>query len=431
MNGELPTGEKFEKSILSTILQEPDKLYDAVEAGVSENLFYNSANKVMWNVINDRVNAGQPLELVTLTSDLMQSPLYSKLGEVSRITEVYTYAPTSSYFDLHVDELKKVHALRMAYQLAEKVSISVLNGSTCDEVVELLGQPVTEVHEMLQGNLSAFTAKDAIRSFTERFKKRMAGESVPAFECGVASLDRLYGGIPKPSYTVITAFPSTGKTTLGIQIAHGVCARGGKAKFFSLEMTGDEVADRLMITASGVDGSVISRPDKNKPTKGQLNTLKHAMHNVSDYKLEINDKPRVHIDEICAAARKSHREEELDVIVLDYAQKIRGTRKNGDSHERECADVSGKLQGLKKELGCSIILLSQLTEKNGSIATKGGEVYTEDADYWFQIIREKGAEDVEDIVTMKDRHSGTNGKMHYMDFDKNKQVFVSKPFVST
>ena len=115
------------------------------------------------------------------------------------------------------------------------------------------------------------------------------------------------------------------------------------------------------------------------------------------------------------------------LIFIDYAQLIRGTRAKGDSSEREFAYISHAIQALKKELKCSIVVLSQITiDSRGTIATKYAKVFEEDADLWVHIIREKGQEDVEDVVVMKCRNNGHNGKKLYQQFDKSIQAFLPK-----
>lgn len=419
----LPKSDDTEKAVLSVLFQYPDKIDEGIEAGLNAEIFINPCNNKLYSVAIDRHNKNMPIDLVSIVTDITKDDAIFESGGAAYITEVVGFTPTSQYFIHHIESLKRMLALRKAYALAENITNKVLDGAECDEVLELLNQPVSEVHELLQGKTNTRKPNDLINSFADRFKARMNGEKTAAIPCDMPSFDRIYGGIPKGCYTVITAFPSTGKTTLGIQILNGICKAGFKGKFFTLEMSSEQVTDRLLITESGVSGSVISDPGRYTPTKMDLKKMTRAADAVKRYKMEVDDEPRLHIDKLCAMARKSHRESDLDVVVVDYAQKLRGVRSKGDSHERECADVSGKLQALAKELGCAVVLLSQLTQKNGSISTKGGEVYTEDADYWFQILREKGQENVEDIVTMKDRHSGTNGMMHQIQFNKEYQRF--------
>ena len=420
---QLPNSDETEKAVLSVLFQYPEMIDDGIDAGLQEDLFVNPCNKKLFTVAMGRYSSSLPLDLVSIIQDLTKHDSLFEHGGASYVTEIYAYTPTSVYFLPHIETLKNITALRAAYVLAENVCNSVMSGAECGEVMDLLSQPVSEVHELLQGKTNVMKPKDLIQSFGDRFKARLSGEKKPAIPCDMPSFDRIYGGLPAECYIVITAFPSTGKTSLAVQLLNGICQAGYKGKFFTCEMSPDQVMDRMVITESGVSGEVISRPDTRKPTKSDYQKMKRAMNSISEYNMDIAGEPRLHIDKLCSMARKSNRESKLDVIFVDYAQKLRGVRNKGDSHERECADVSGKLQALAKELGCAVVLLSQLTQKNGTINTKGGEVYTEDADYWFQILREKGEAEVQDIVTMKDRHSGTNGMTHGIQFNKEFQRF--------
>jgi replicative DNA helicase len=137
----------------------------------------------------------------------------------------------------------------------------------------------------------------------------------------------------------------------------------------------------------------------------------------------------MHVDKVCALARSEHRRSPLTLIGIDYAQLMKGTREKGDTLETMYADISHKLQALQKELKCTIIILSQTSkDASGNVSTKYAKVFEDDADLWLHIIREKGQEDVEDVVVMKCRHHGHNGKKLGMTLNKPIQSFIDIPY---
>ena len=221
---------------------------------------------------------------------------------------------------------------------------------------------------------------------------------------------------------VLSALPGTGKTTFSLDAMFGLLTSGKRGGFFSCEMTEAQLMHRMLIRASQLEGWRISEPERHQTTKEEWAIVKDALDLIEGLDFFIEDQPRIHIDTLCAIARKEHKHKKLDFIVIDYAQLMQGCRRNGENQEREYADISNKLQALMKELKCSVMLLSQVTKDNktGSISAKGAKVFTEDADIWLHI-----AEDANSITVAKCRHRGHKNKTLQLGLNKHMQRFVS------
>lgn len=418
----LPHAEGMEKSVLSSILQEPELLDEAKDLGVHQESFFGSKESTIWRVINERVAKGKTLELVGLVQDIDDTNLLSRLGGPSGIAELYSYATTSAHFKEHITELKQKHALREAYKLATALIGKIDGNAEIEDVTAMLGQPVTAVHELLQGEITNFSIKKSVQNLKDWLKAIRSGKKALAMKTGICGLDELYGGILNPCYMVVSAIPGTGKTTFSLDLAYGLLTTGKRGIFFTCEMSEEQLMQRLLIRASKLEGWRMNEPEKHDTTKDEWQTVSNALDEIESLNLYIHDEPRIHIDTLCAIARKEHKKGKLDFIAIDYAQLMRGNRRHGDSQEREYADISNKFQALLKELKCSGILLSQVTKnpKSGKISTKGAAVFTDDADIWLHI-----AEDANSIAVAKCRHRGHKNKTIQVRLDKHMQRFVS------
>ena len=432
-NQALPSALDAEKSVISSIIQDPANNLDrAVELGVESEWFHGYGTRVMFEQLTHKAKTGQSLDLVSLTTSLIDEGTAERIGGASAIAELYSFSTNSAHFEDHIGIIKTKYAARRILEAVSCVEVSAQNvsdGESLQHTLELLSEPVSAIYELVLGKSNRVTAKKLVNDWLEIYELRMKGEQTTAIPCRMTGLERLYGGLITPAYVIVTALPSSGKTAFLTQIMNGVCHAGYRSMFFSMEMTKETLADRALINETGLQGDIITKPHIYKPTKGDLIRIKHAAERVMGYDMIVHEEPAMHVDKLCALARSEHRRSPLTLIGIDYAQLMKGERHKGDSQETMFADISHKLQALQKELKCTIMILSQTSvDQQGNVSTKYAKVFEDDADLWLHIIREKGQEDVEDVVVMKCRHHGHNGKKLGMTLNKGIQLFHDKPF---
>jgi replicative DNA helicase len=432
-SNQLPASIDAEKAILSCIIQDPANYLDrAIELGVESEWFHGYSTRTLWGQLQTMLKSGQSLDLISLTQALMDNGISEKIGGPSAITEIYTYAPTNAHFEHHIGMVKTKYAARMILEVVSRTTEkahNVSDGESLQGTLETLSEPISAIYELVNGKSNRAIAKVLVKDWLEAYKRRMKGEETTTIPCRMSGLERLYGGLITPAYIIVTALPSSGKTAFLTQIINGVCTAGLKSMFFSMEMTKETLTDRALINESGLHGDVITKPHLCKPSKGDLMTIKHAAGRVAEFDLVVHEEPAMHVDKLCALARSEHRRSPITLIGIDYAQLMKGDRQKGDTLETMYADISHKLQALQKELKCTIIILSQTSkDASGNVSTKYAKVFEDDADLWLHIIREKGQEDVEDVVVMKCRHHGHNGKKLGMTLNKTIQMFQDLPY---
>jgi len=432
-SNQLPASLDAEKSIISSIIQDPANNLDrAIELGVTEEWFHGYGTRTMWELLSKKGVAGQSLDLVSLNATLTDLGLLAKIGGPSALAELYSYATNDAHFESHIEIIKTKYAARQILKAVSSTrdkAYSVSDGESLQDTLETLSEPVSAIYELVNGKSNRAVAKVLVKDWLEAYKRRMKGEETTTIPCRMSGLERLYGGLITPAYMIVTALPSSGKTAFLTQIMNGACEGGHKSMFFSMEMTKETLTDRALINESGLHGDIITKPHLYKPSKGDLIRIKHAAERLAGFDLVVHEEPAMHVDKLCALARSEHRRSPLSLIGIDYAQLMKGGRQKGDTLETMYADISHKLQALQKELKCTIIILSQTSiDQQGNVSTKYAKVFEDDADLWIHIIRQKGQEDVEDVVVMKCRHHGHNGKKLGMTLNKPIQMFQDLPY---
>ncbi len=224
---------------------------------------------------------------------------------------------------------------------------------------ETVGEAVTS----LNSTMASVMRQDASRvsSIKDLLRNTLTGLSAPQSDASVStgfpSLDRI-SPMRKGDMIVIAAAAKGGKSTLALSILANVAAAGGNCLLCSLEMPSADVSEKLLARTSNVNlGRMFHRNFRDS----DVASIKTAVETMSKWQLEIRDDCH-DLGQILTAARLAHARKPLKMLVVDYLQLVKGSRNNGDSREREVAEVSRQLRLLGLDLGCVVVALSQLND---------------------------------------------------------------------
>jgi replicative DNA helicase len=207
----------------------------------------------------------------------------------------------------------------------------------------------------------AVTIQSAVKDVMEYFAALCAGEkAAQGFSTGYEVLDRMSNGLKSGEMFIIAARPSMGKTSFMMNIVEHICVDLQKPSMvFSCEMTSFQLVQRLVFSRARFKISDMHKGYK--PQKKDLLDIKRASEAIAASKLFIDDTPGITINDLRAKARRKKRDEDIQLIAIDYLQLMRSLSKQAsNSREREIAEISAGLKGLAKELGIPIIVLAQL-----------------------------------------------------------------------
>lgn len=402
-----------EKAILSIILQESEKL-DQLPSLTADH-FYQPGLRKLFEVVEARIRKGETIELVSLVQHLLDNGKLEACGGASSVTDIYTYSPSRNDLQNHMRTLTEKLAFRSAIKMTENVRKAAFDEDT-SELLQATSAPITALHDLLTENHSIRSTRDSIRESLATYERRVRGEESPmGIETSLHEFNRLFRGLHPKRTFIISGYPSGGKTLLSGQVAADAFMEGHKTLFVSLEMPADQLIDRLAAYIGRLPGRAITEPIEyakdtfgKRPTKQMLESTQAAYRKIYESPFEIEDMAGANVYQIAACIRREHRKSPLQVVVVDFAQRIRPvSEKAKETREQQLSHASGVLADLAKELSFCLILGSQLN-KDG--AAKHAEAINEDADLHLQIVQNSEKKHL-GLAVVKDRHHGHGGKL--------------------
>lgn len=362
----LPHAIGPEKSILSSILQEPEEFLGvAAEEGLHAEHFYLPSHSTLYGFIFDLHAAGKPIEFVSLIQLLLDNGKLESVGGPSGVTDLYTYAPSPGHFRHHLRFIKDKHMLReIIHSGNEQVAMAHDRPDEPQEVLDAAEARIMRIRD--QGEAKTATTKnDALRAVIQDIEDQIAGKvDTLGLTTGYPDLDRKTNGLKPGDIFIIAARPSMGKSALmGGMVEHIGLDLNLPVQVFSMEMSQKQLLQRMIGSRARFDFSSLSRGEK--PDKGALIRIKRAYEQIHAAPIHIDDTPALTISALRAKARRAKSRHGIQAIAIDYLQLMRSTSRQAESsREREISEISGGIKALAKELGIPIILLAQLNRES-------------------------------------------------------------------
>ena len=373
-----------EKSILSSMLQNPQEYVGAaVEEKMTKEHFYLPAHRILFEILIEFFEKGMAVELISLVQKLVDRGLLESVGGPAALTELFSYAPNAGHFAPHLQEVKNKYTLRSIINSCnEAIANAYENPEDVPQLLDGVEGAVLAIREGAEVNRTA-TIKSTMKEVWESWSALCSGEkTAQGLPTGYEVLDRMSNGLKAGELFVIAARPSMGKTSLMMNIVEHVCLDQQKPSMvFSCEMSSFQIVQRLLFSRARFKIADVHKGMA--PHKKDLLSIKRVAEEISGSKLFIDDTAGITINDLRAKARRRHRDENIQLIAVDYLQLMRSlTKQASNSREREIAEISAGLKGLAKELGIPIIVLAQLNR--GPEARAGGTPRMSD-------LRESGA----------------------------------------
>lgn len=429
---ELPHAVGPEKSVLSTIIQDPAEFIPlAIESGLDAEDFYLPARKEIFQSLCERFKAGQDIELVGFTQWLLDNGKLDRIGGASALYELYTYAPSPTFFDAHIRLLRDKRTLRDIISMGNHAIASAYDSP--GEAGEVLGEverTFTSLVARASGAQKTRGLGEILKESLEAFENRVKGaKETQGILTGTAIDEHLHGLHPGRVY-VLCAYPKGGKSVLASQIIIDAAVAGIPAMFLTMEMTEREIMDRMIIQTARMEAEAFSAPrdyafkrGNDATTNGAIKVVNSAIHRIAQSKLVLKRPHNRTLQTILSEVRKAHREKGIQIAAIDFAQLIKSPGKTG---VEEVEEISHAIHQLSQDLQIAIILPSQL---NADGDTKGGRVLEEDASAVLNIVQDRNKESEtfgmhRHILIVADRFHGAGGTKIPMILDKERIRFI-------
>jgi len=353
-----PQNIEAEQSVLGSMLIDKDALIEVAEL-LSAGDFYREAHQKIFQSLIDLSNRGEPVDLVTACEELENRDLTEKTGGAAYLASLSNMTPTAAHARYYADIVKEKSILRRLIHTSTDIV------GKCYGYMENIEEFMDKVEQMIfdiarSKDIKSFVhLKDALEQTFEKLERLYERKSgVTGLSTGFVDLDNLTSGLQESDLIIIAARPSMGKTTLALNMAHHIIVNEKKpVAFFSLEMSREQLAQRLLCAYAEIDSQRLRRGFLSSDDWPRLT---QAVGPLSEAPLYIDDAAAISVMEMRAKARRLKMEKGLSAIFVDYLQLMRGPEKS-ENRQQEISSISRSLKALAKELNCPVVALSQLS----------------------------------------------------------------------
>ncbi len=356
----LPANVEAERSILGAILLDNLAYNQAAEHLRAEDFSLDSHRRIYARMA-DLAESSRPIDMITLVEELDRRKELQAIGDVAYISSLLDGVPDRPSIEHYIKIVRDKALLRGLIHVANAaigraadqadLAEDILNDTEA-EIFQLsekrIGRGFMDVREIIK---ESFGSVDA---FLQR------GQRITGLETHYERLDEKTSGLQRADLIIIAARPSMGKTALALNIAENVAIKDHKVvAVFSLEMSKEALLQRLLCSTAVVDSHKFRTGSL---WKDDLAKVQHAMGQLAEAPIFIDDAPGISISEMRAKARRLlQKKGQLDLIIVDYLQLMSGGGKRYENRTQEVSAISRGLKALAKEMNVPVIALSQLS----------------------------------------------------------------------
>jgi replicative DNA helicase len=361
-----PHSAEAEKCVLGALLLDKDAVI-AVAGFLQPQDFYDERHSAIFESCIELYEGRVPIDVLTVAEKLKKLKLLKKVGGASYLAELANSVPTAAHVE-HYGRIVKEFATKRSLMAAA----SRLLDLSFDEALaaeELLDKAEAEVFGLTQKHLSKGFApvRDALsESFDRLDELHKRGEGLRGVPSGFKDLDDTLAGMQRSNLLILAARPGIGKTSLALNIAQNLAvAYKQPVGFFSLEMSKEELVDRLLVAQADIDAWKLKT---GKLDEEDFTKLSNAMGELAEAPLYIDDTPALSILEMRTKARRLQVEKGIDLLVIDYLQLARSRQL--ENRVQEVSEISQGLKNLARELKIPVLCISQLSRAVEQRGTK-------------------------------------------------------------
>jgi replicative DNA helicase len=346
-----------EQSLLGSLLLDRDAII-RVAAFVKPEDFYVPANGTIYRAILDLYNRREPTDFVTLSDELGRRDHLELVGGIAYLTALLNAVPTAVHVEYYGRIVERTATLRRLIDAGSLiVGIGFREGIDTEEALDAAERAIFEVSQKRQTKDFVSIAEVLNRFFDQIDYMQQHRGDVVGVPTGFSDLDQLTGGLQKSDLVILAARPSMGKTSLALGIAYGAAVQHGKTVgVFSLEMSSEQLVQRLLSMETGVDSH---RLRLGQIDDGEWDRISRAFGRLAEANIYIDDAAGASVMDVRSKSRRLQAEHGLDMVIVDYLQLMSSRR--SENRVQEISEISRGLKGLARELNVPVIALSQLS----------------------------------------------------------------------
>lgn len=431
-----PHSTEVEQSVLGALFMDGEAIIKIADL-LNPSDFYDPAHKEIYEAILTLYDSHKPIDLLTVTTQLADSERINAAGGSAYLAELTIAVPTSANVVQYAQIVKKKATLRKMIKAGQ--SVTALGYKEDESVESLLEKAEKEIFQITQTFLKDrfIHIKDILSARYEKFAEMHEAkeeEKLKGISTGFQSLDFRLSGLQPSDLIIVASRPGMGKTSLLLNIAQNVSIKSGKTVgVFSLEMSKEQLVDRLFSSMMGVDSWRLQR---GKLEDSDFQRMGPIMDELNKANIFIDDTVSSTIHELRAKARRLQMEHGLDLIIVDYLQLMStGLPAYSGNRVQEISEISRSLKALGRELHVPILAASQLSR---AVESRPGNIpqlsdlrdsgsIEQDADVVLMLYREDMYEEDSDRpgicdVYIRKHRNGPTGRIELM-FKKEQMRF--------
>ncbi len=355
-----PQNIEAEQSVLGALLIDTSAMEKVGEI-LREEDFYRQDNRIIYAAMAALHSRNEAIDLVTVTEELRKMGKLENIGGVSAITALSNAVPTGANVAYHAHIVAEKSLRRQIINTATEIAATGYEEEEdVDATIDQAEQKIMAVANR-RAHGAVTTIKEIVTAAMDRIGMLMDSQNAfTGLPTGFTDFDKMTSGLQPSDLIIVAARPSMGKSSLVLNIAQHVALKGNKSvAFFSLEMSKEQLAQRMLCSEALIDAS---RMKIGQIGADEFPKLVEAAGKLSNAKILLDDTPGITALEMRAKARRWKQEHGLDLIIVDYLQLMQGTSKrSSDNRQQEMSDISRSLKGIARELNVPVIALSQLS----------------------------------------------------------------------
>lgn len=358
-----PQNIEAERSVLGALMLDKDAIIKVANL-IRLGDFYKDDHNAIYEAMVELYEQREPIDVLSLSNRLEEKKLLDKVGGSSYLTDLVNSVPSASNIVHYAKVVQKKSTLRKLITTASEIVELGYNES--EDVEKVLDEAEQKLFSVSQKYIKQdfVPIKSILEAAFNRIDELHKGDhKLRGIPSGFPDMDNILAGFQKSDLVIIAARPSIGKTTLALDLARQVSIREKiPVGIFSLEMSSDQLIDRMLAAQSGVDLWRLRTGNlKSEEGDDDFQRIGEAMGILSEAPIFIDDAGSSNVMEIRTMARRLQAEHNVGLIIVDYLQLMEGRSGGGDNRVNEISEISRALKQLAKELNIPVIALSQLS----------------------------------------------------------------------
>lgn len=367
-----PQAVELEEAVLGALMLEKEALNVVIDI-LKPDSFYKESHKEIFESILELFNKSEPIDILTVTSQLRKRGSLEFCGGAFYVTELTSRVSSAANVEAHARIITEMAIKRELISIATKIHKDAYEDTT--DVFDLLNSTEQAIFEVSEINIRKnFADMRSImhEAITELEIRKNRADGLTGVPSGFTGLDRVTSGWQKSDMVIIAARPGMGKTAFVVSALRNAAVEFKRpVAIFSLEMSSVQLVNRLISAEAELDSEKIK---KGNLEEYEWEQLVHKTAGLSEAPIFIDDTPALSVFEFRAKARKLVQQHKVELIVIDYLQLMSGDTGGksgaGGNREQEIATISRSLKTIAKELNVPVIALSQLSR---AVEVRGGD----------------------------------------------------------